>query len=296
MIEILTRIMAIIERVRNMEELSVIATGVFGIILVFGILNCLLGYRLLRFWMMLGGFGVGAGAGLFIASTLEVSGRGAYLGIMAVTGIVLGGIAFLSYKVGVFVLGAGIGVSLSVYILHPTTSFVFFICLLLGVGLGSLAVRYSREVLIVSTSLMGGVMAGFSLAKIGEMDEFPYGVLMSIGFAILGMLIQFDTNKPSYKEEKTYRKEEGRERATERYYDEYDMDDDWYPGKEEDSKEKRSAKDHRDSRKDSYLDEMGDGLESYLDTYVDVYDREDTQRYDIRRGEKTITVPKKIKK
>ena len=136
MIEILTRIMAIIERVRNMEELSVIATGVFGVILVFGILNCLLGYRLLSFWMMLGGFGVGAGAGLFIASTLEVSGRGAYLGIMAVTGIVLGGIAFLSYKVGVFVLGAGIGVSLSVYILHPTTSFVFFICLLLGVGLG----------------------------------------------------------------------------------------------------------------------------------------------------------------
>ena len=64
MIEILTRIMGIVERVRNMEELSVIATGVFGVLLIFGILNCLLGYRLLRFWMMLGGFGVGAGIGL----------------------------------------------------------------------------------------------------------------------------------------------------------------------------------------------------------------------------------------
>ena len=29
---------------------------IFAVILVFGVLNCILGYRLLRFWMMLGGF------------------------------------------------------------------------------------------------------------------------------------------------------------------------------------------------------------------------------------------------
>lgn len=269
MIEILTRIMGIVERVRNMEELSVIATGVFGVLLIFGILNCLLGYRLLRFWMMLGGFGVGAGIGLFIASTLEVSGRGTYLGIMAVTGIILGVIAFFSYKVGVFVLGAGIGVSLSVYVLHPTTSFVFFICLLLGVGLGSLAVKYSREVLIVSTSLMGGVMAGFSLAKLGEMSEFPYGVLMSIGFAVLGMLIQFATNKPSYSNEE---------------------EDDYEYEKDTRRKERGTA---RYPEEEEYLDELEEGLESYLDDYVDEYEREDTQRYDIRRSERTVVPQKK---
>ena len=27
---------------------------IFAVILVFGVLNCILGYRLLRFWMMLG--------------------------------------------------------------------------------------------------------------------------------------------------------------------------------------------------------------------------------------------------
>ena len=34
---------------------------IFAVILVFGVLNCILGYRLLRFWMMLGGFLVGGG-------------------------------------------------------------------------------------------------------------------------------------------------------------------------------------------------------------------------------------------
>ena len=33
---------------------------IFAVILVFGVLNCILGYRLLRFWMMLGGFLVAA--------------------------------------------------------------------------------------------------------------------------------------------------------------------------------------------------------------------------------------------
>ena len=34
---------------------------IFAVILVFGVLNCILGYRLLRFWMMLCGFVIGAG-------------------------------------------------------------------------------------------------------------------------------------------------------------------------------------------------------------------------------------------
>lgn len=201
MIEILMRVVEIIERVKNTEQLSMAATGVFGILLVFGILNCVLGYRLLRFWMMLGGFLVGAAIGLFIASTLEVTDKTYYAGIMIITGIFLGIVAFLIYKVGVFVLSGGIGLSLSIYILHPTTSAVFFICVLIGLGLGTLAVRYSREVIIVSTSLMGGAMAGFSMAKLGEIREFPYGALMSVGFALLGMLIQFTVNKPFYEEE-----------------------------------------------------------------------------------------------
>ena len=128
-------------------------------------------------------------------------------------------------------------------------------------GLGSLAVRYPREVLIVSTSLMGGVMAGFSLAKIGEMEEFPYGILMSAGFAALGMLIQFATNKPSALKESQRRQKDFPESPRQERPGKYDSE-------EED------------------LTEMEEGLKDYLDNVADEYEREDTQIYEPRRRER----------
>lgn len=203
MTEIFMRIMNIVERVRTMEELNQMAMVVFGAIFVFGLLNCILGYRVLRFWMMLFGFGIGAGLG---AAGVYLTGMGMddkkmYLAAMGIAGIVLAVISFLVYRAGIFVIGAGIGLALSIYILHPTSSATFFLCILIGVGLGVLALRYAREVIIVGTSLLGGVLAGISLAKLGGLEEIPYGVGMSIGFALLGMLIQFAINRPEDDEE-----------------------------------------------------------------------------------------------
>lgn len=114
---------------------------------------------------------------------------------MVGAGVLLAVIAFVSYKIGIFILGAGIGIGLGIYVFHPTTSLVFFFCLLLGVGLGVLAMKQAREVLIIGTSLLGGAMAGFSAAKLGGLADIPYGLGLSAGFALLGMLIQFATNR-----------------------------------------------------------------------------------------------------
>ena len=48
---------------------------IFAVILVFGVLNCILGYRLLRFWMMLCGFVIGAGIGFGAAYTGTYNGN-----------------------------------------------------------------------------------------------------------------------------------------------------------------------------------------------------------------------------
>lgn len=175
--------------------------AIFAVILVFGILNCILGYRLLRFWMMVGGFLVGGGLALIIVRTMGTQEKSTMMIAALVTGIIFAVIAFLIYKAGVFILAAGIGWALSIYFLHPTSSASFFACILIGVALGSMAVKYCREVLIVSTSLIGGVMAGVSLAKLGDLADFPYGLGMSVGFAIIGMLIQFAINKPASDDE-----------------------------------------------------------------------------------------------
>lgn len=61
--------------------------------------------------------------------------------------------------------------------------------------------RYAKGVIIVGTSILGGVLAGLSIAKIAGLAQFPYGVGMAAGIAILGMLIQFAINKDRYDEE-----------------------------------------------------------------------------------------------
>ena len=62
-LDILLRGMDIIERLRTSSALTDIQMIIFGVLLVFGVINCILGYRLLRFWMMLFGFVIGAGLG-----------------------------------------------------------------------------------------------------------------------------------------------------------------------------------------------------------------------------------------
>ena len=188
--DILQQIMNMIENTRTVPSISSFSMIGFTVLLIFGVINCILGYRLLRFWMMLCGFVIGAGIGFGAAYTGGVTEKYMYAVFMVGAGVLLAVIAFVSYKIGIFILGAGIGIGLGIYVFHPTTSLVFFFCLLLGVGLGVLAMKQAREVLIIGTSLLGGAMAGFSAAKLGGLADIPYGLGLSAGFALLGMLIQ----------------------------------------------------------------------------------------------------------
>ena len=176
-------------------------TIIFGVLLVLGILNCVFGYRLIRFWMMVGGFFVGAVLAFICVRSMDIQDKTVWGAAVIVTGIIFAVIAFLIYKAGVFLLAAGIGWALSIYFIHPTSSAAFFACILIGIALGTLAVKYCREVLIVATSLIGGLIAGVSLGRLGGLDEFPYGIGLSAGFALLGMLIQFAINKPHSEDE-----------------------------------------------------------------------------------------------
>ena len=209
--DILQQIMNMIENTRTVPSISSFSMIGFTVLLIFGVINCILGYRLLRFWMMLGGFLVGGGLALVVVHTMGIQEKSTMLIAALAAGVVFAVIAFLIYKAGVFILAAGIGWAASIYFLHPTSSAVFFACILIGVALGSMAVKYCREVLIVATSLIGGIMAGVSLAQLGNLADIPYGLGMSVGFAVLGMLIQFAINKPVSEEDEETVDEESTE-------------------------------------------------------------------------------------
>jgi len=211
--EYLRRLLEMIERVRTMQITSKMHLLIFAALLVFGLLNCVLGYRLLRFWVMLFGFVAGALGGYFIVRHLQVQEKIYYLGAMIGLGIIVAVVAFLIYKAGIFLLAAVLGVTASIYFLRPTSSAVFFLCLLIGAVLGFLSVKFSKEVIISATSLMGGAIAGLSLGKLGALPEIPYGLGMAAGFAVLGMLVQFVTNKTEEDDEDDEEEEEEQEPA-----------------------------------------------------------------------------------
>ena len=201
MTDILKNVLNIAARIHDMQAAGTLAMAFFGIVLVFGLVNCILGYRLLRFWMMIFGFLMGAGAGFFGVYEAGASDKTIYVVVMLIAGVVLAVISFAIFKAGIFIIGAGIGLTLTIYVIHPTTSFTFFLCLLTGVGLGILALRYEREVIIVGTSILGGILSGFATAKLTNMEEIPFGIIFSIGFAMVGMLIQFAINRLKYEDE-----------------------------------------------------------------------------------------------
>lgn len=285
MVDILKNIMNIAYRVRDMQIAGTLSMVLFGVVLVFGIMNCVLGYRLLRFWMMIFGFLIGAGIGLFAIHQIGFGEKVYYAVGMIGVGLVLAILSFAVFKAGIFIMGAGIGLTLTVYIIHPTTSFSFFICLLAGVGLGMLALRYEREVIIVGTSILGGILSGFSAAKLAKMEEIPFGIIFSIGFALVGMLIQFAINKPKYdddydEDEDLGKVPERRQKREEADWEEVENETKRRGKKERDDKKNPSREQYRkcpEEYEEDLDDDLSDADDEEIDEILDEYgvDEED---------------------
>lgn len=88
------------------------------------------------------------------------------------------------------------------------------------------AMRWAREIIIVGTSLLGGVLSGVSVAKLGTLEQIPYGIAMSVGFALLGMLIQFAINKVDEDEEEPEERKPAKRKplVDESFEDDYKLD------------------------------------------------------------------------
>ena len=181
------------------------------VLLAFGLLNCVLGYRLLRFWVMIFGFFVGSFAGYYLAGKIGVGSRMVYLAAALIGGLLVAIIAFLIYKAGIFLLGAGAALLLGLYFLQPRSSGTFFLCILAAVVIGILGIRFSRGIIIIMTSCLGGVLSAFAICKIARLAELPYAPLIAGGLAIIGMLLQFVTNRDNDEEEEDEESEEEEE-------------------------------------------------------------------------------------
>ncbi|MCF0134722.1 MAG: DUF4203 domain-containing protein [Blautia sp.] len=182
---------------------------------VFGLINVLLGYRLLRFWMMLSGFLIGAAGGYFLSGFLSLSEDFYKLICIVICGAVLAIFVFAVYKAGIFIIGAGLGLILTLYLIKPRSSAVFFLCILISIALGVLTLYFSKPVLIVGTSVLGGAAAGCSATRIMEIDMIPFAVMIAAVLAIIGILVQFVMNPAPDKPETPLKRSDGHQLSDE---------------------------------------------------------------------------------
>lgn len=136
------------------------------------------------------GFGIGIIGGYLLGmhfgNTIAIA-----LISAVIAGVVLATLAYCIYRWGIFLLCFLMGTGICYLVIHPTSSGSFFLCLMAGAGVGALALKFVEPVIIISTSLQGGIMAGTCIGTLLHAGEKWMGYALGILLALLGMLIQW---------------------------------------------------------------------------------------------------------
>lgn len=256
--------------------ISLIVTTVIGIFL------SMFGLKLIRLWSAL--LGLVAGAGIGFAVT-ELAG----LEPMIVVGATIGGgivLAFLAgffYRFGIFLLALLTGTYIAILFVNPQDWIFLGVCLAIGLVIALLALKFVEPIMIVVTSILGGVLAGDAIATLAEFDNpiFRYGIMVLV--AIVGGIIQFTLEsgkrkKKNLKKAAEIREQNSTENEVEKARAMFDdailLDDE--PDDKSDDKPDDKPKKEPDL---SYLDEIDLDDEEYEDEeesdYVDGYNPDD---------------------
>lgn len=148
-------------------------------------LICFSGYRWFRFWCSLLGFILFYALGSFIAGLFSLN---AMLTLVISLACAVGGacIAFFLVKTGIFVLCAFV----SFFFLYAITGGNLLISLLVAVAMGALSYWFGDILIILLTSVTGGMALGSGIAQFGKLNSRLEWIL-SVGMVIAGAVVQF---------------------------------------------------------------------------------------------------------
>jgi hypothetical protein len=181
------------------QKLTTILT-VAGVIVA--LLQCYLGYRLLRFWVsLIGGIiGFALGFGLSRVYLTQLPGWAPFV-IGGVAAALLGFLAFRLYLVGVFLFCGFLGGSIIMLLSFPKEQVWHIVQIVLTAAVflivGVLAVKFNRHVVILMTAAAGGMHAARGITKlyapISQGNLYRY--VLAAALILSGILIQFLTTR-----------------------------------------------------------------------------------------------------
>ena len=165
-----------------------------GLSILLSLLNCFFGYKLLRLWTTLLGFLIGAVGAYLAASAFGFEMTWAVL-IGFVGGTVVGALSFSIYRFGVFLFTFIMGLGMGLQLFQQNEIAAWISGVLLGIGFAILSVSYIRQIVIVSSSLSGGINAGADLITLFHISDLWVSYLIEAVLVILGILVQLRTTQ-----------------------------------------------------------------------------------------------------
>lgn len=174
--------------------------------LIFGLLQCFLGYKITKIMYAILGFVLGWVLTFLVGGTMMLSpdsGSGSvhpalFILIGLVLSILLAFLMFKIYLVGVFIsqffLSFAVFTAVLAALMKQMNGAVAALSLVLALVVAIVSVILVRPVIIICTAWSGGIAAGNALAMMLRLED-PIGLLLGIVLAIGGMVVQFMTTK-----------------------------------------------------------------------------------------------------
>lgn len=155
------------------------------------------GYKLLKFWVSLAGFVIGAVLGAAAGVLLEGEMPVIVCAVLA-AGVIFACLAFFFYKVGIFVFVGVTGYGLVTTLLYGWIGgkeiwWIPVIGVVAGMIAGILAVKFIRTMVIVFTSINGGATLAFTICPLIGIDSYAVQLITTAVLAIMGLMWQFHT-------------------------------------------------------------------------------------------------------
>lgn len=153
-----------------------------------GLIECFLGFKIFKIQVAVVSFFAGIVLGYQALGVTVHSVLGIIAGV--VLGAALSVVSFKIYKAGVFIF-----VGLWIGLLVDALSGYWWVGLLAGLVAGAIGMILVKPALIISSSIAGGVfIAAGVLGLIGQDWQLVF-TIGSIALAVLGLGVQFETNK-----------------------------------------------------------------------------------------------------
>ncbi len=170
--------------------------GVITIVtIIIGLITCFFGYKLNKTIIAIFGLIIGYNLGVTLLPNVITDQTTIYI-ISVIIAIAIGLISYKLYLVGIFLLCA-----LAAYILCDNLQLAqnikTIVGLITGIIAGILGVKFTRPLVIISTSLAGATTFAENILNLLNYQNNNLTIIISIIVAIIGIIYQFkqkDTN------------------------------------------------------------------------------------------------------